>query len=214
MKKFTLVIIALIFLLAISVAAGEDTGNAKANVDFKVRASDVGDSLEIHVSLPNDATGTVKYSVDGKSYTVNVVNGDAKLTVPNPGAGNHVIKAQYSGDDKYLGANTQTAVSVKEPATPQTANASGAPDNASDIISNSSAANGTVIDNTTDNTTNNSTPSDNSSTNHSTNKTPVNKNPPQKPKPKPHSNLPRAGLPVALVIVALAAVFVLRKYKF
>jgi hypothetical protein len=53
----------------------------------------------IVVELPDDASGNVTVVVDGKGYTVPVVNGT--VLVPNVNGGNHSVEVIYSGDDKY-----------------------------------------------------------------------------------------------------------------
>jgi uncharacterized repeat protein (TIGR01451 family) len=64
----------------------------------------VGDDEKIGVTLPEDATGTVTITVDGKKYTAQVRKGVAEFTVPGLKAGKYDVAAEYSGDDKYLPA--------------------------------------------------------------------------------------------------------------
>jgi hypothetical protein len=62
----------------------------------------VGDDEKITVTLPEDATGNVTITVDGKKYTADVKNGKAVFSVPGLKAGKYTVDAKYSGDDKYL----------------------------------------------------------------------------------------------------------------
>ncbi len=53
------------------------------------------------INLPIDATGTFTVSVDGKNYTVDVVEGKANISIPQLNGGSHSISLIYSGDDNY-----------------------------------------------------------------------------------------------------------------
>ena len=231
MKKYFLIAVSIIFILAISCVASEEIENVKTQIDLKITAEDLGDILEVHVALPQDAQGTVEYSINGNNYTINVDNGDANLSIPNLDPGNYIIKANYSGDDKYLDILNQTEITIEEvnnTTGPQNAsgdvenktddvNGTTGPQNASGDVENTSKVNNTVviIDNHTDNnTTINNTTINNNTTNN--NVTPAKPVPPKKPQPNNPNNLlnSRTGLPIILVIIALAIIVVLRKYKF
>ena len=224
MRKYALIIMAFLFLLAVSAVASEDT---RTQFDMIISASEAGDTLEIHAALPQDAQGIVNYTVDGKNYTVNVENGDAKLTIPDPDPGSYIIKANYSGDGNYLSVENQTEVIINGTA-PDTDNASGAPvndTNTSDVVENSTddsqnasgepqnSTNNTII--IIDNSTNisNNTPANNDT--QVMNATAVHRTP-QKPEPNQNSwlNQVKTGIPVILVIIALAVIVILRKYQF
>ena len=78
-------------------------GNVFAgNIIIKNTTYDIdvtSDDNNIIVQLPDDATGNVTVVIDGKNYTVHVVNGSA--VVPNVNGGNHSVEVIYPGDDKY-----------------------------------------------------------------------------------------------------------------
>ena len=73
----------------------------KPSINIKVNDINVGDTLEIEVSLPDDATGIITVEIDGKNYTAPVKYGKAIIHIPGLTAGNKVAKIYYSGDDQY-----------------------------------------------------------------------------------------------------------------
>ena len=73
----------------------------KPSINIKVNDINVGDTLEIEVSLPDDATGIITVEIDGKNYTAPVKYGKAIIHIPGLTAGNKVAKIYYSGDDHY-----------------------------------------------------------------------------------------------------------------
>ncbi|WP_407424732.1 Ig-like domain repeat protein [Methanobrevibacter sp.] len=74
----------------------------------------LGDDGTVVVTLPSDATGTVTITVDGKSYTAEVINGKAVFTIPGLDVGVHVVDVYYSGDDKYEANQTTTKIIVED----------------------------------------------------------------------------------------------------
>ena len=72
----------------------------------------VGENGTITVTVPANATGTITIEIEGKTYTQPVENGTAVFTVPDLKAGEHEIKAYYSGDDYYYPANTTGTIKV------------------------------------------------------------------------------------------------------
>lgn len=67
---------------------------------------------EFSVSLPEDATGSLIVTVDGKSYTADLVNGKAAVSVPGLANGNHNVTVKYTGDSKYSGFTKNTNIVV------------------------------------------------------------------------------------------------------
>lgn len=67
---------------------------------------------DITISLPSDATGTVTVQANGKTYTKDLINGKATVTLPD---GNYNVVITYSGDGKYDGFTITKSVSVKKP---------------------------------------------------------------------------------------------------
>ena len=74
----------------------------KPPIDVDSQDIYVGEDEKITVTLPEDATGKVTITVDGRKYTADLVGGKAEFTVPGLKAGKYRVDAEYSGDDKYL----------------------------------------------------------------------------------------------------------------
>ncbi len=70
---------------------------------------------EFSIALPNDATGNLTVTINGKNYTQELVNGSAKVTIPNLTPGDYNATITYSGDDKYDPIVSNIAVSVPKP---------------------------------------------------------------------------------------------------
>ncbi|MEE0943548.1 MAG: Ig-like domain repeat protein [Methanobrevibacter sp.] len=70
---------------------------------------------EFSINLPNDATGNLTVIINGKNYTQELVNGSAKVTIPNLTPGDYNATVTYSGDDKYDSIVSNTTVSVPKP---------------------------------------------------------------------------------------------------
>ena len=67
----------------------------------------VGEDAVVNVVLPDDATGSVTITVNGKDYVVDVKYGVASVTISDLAKGNYNVSVKYSGDNKYLpGENT------------------------------------------------------------------------------------------------------------
>jgi hypothetical protein len=64
------------------------------------------------IALPSDATGTLTVKVKGQTYTRQLVNGKATVTLPD---GSYDAVITYSGDSKYAGFNITKQVTVKKP---------------------------------------------------------------------------------------------------
>ena len=60
-----------------------------------------GEPVNVTVKVPENATGVVTVSVDGKSYNATVVDGVAVVEVGNLTAGSKTVVVEYSGDDNY-----------------------------------------------------------------------------------------------------------------
>lgn len=72
------------------------------DVEVDIGDVSVGETARIEVKYPEDATGNLTITVDGKTYTKPLENGSAVFEVPNLKAGQHEVDVSYSGDDKYL----------------------------------------------------------------------------------------------------------------
>ena len=77
----------------------------------------VGDTVEIIVTVPEDAVENVTIIIDGKEFTNTTVNGNATFHVPDLFAGNKTVTAIYYGDDKYRFNATTAEFTVSKYAT-------------------------------------------------------------------------------------------------
>ena len=78
----------------------------------------VGKDEVITVTVPKDATGRVLVDIDGVGYYGTIVNGKAKVVIPELPSGKYTAKVTYEGDDKYLPSTTTakfTVTKVKAP---------------------------------------------------------------------------------------------------
>ncbi len=74
-----------------------------------------GDAL-IVAYLPDNATGILTLTVDGRSYDEYVVDGRVDVTVSGLAAGTYVAQAVYEGDDCYMGCSAEISFTVTGPA--------------------------------------------------------------------------------------------------
>ncbi len=84
----------------------------KPPVDVVAPEITVGEDGVITVTVPEDATGTITIEIEGKRYTAPIKDGKAVFVIPGLKVGIHDIKVFYSGDDKYLPANTTGSIKV------------------------------------------------------------------------------------------------------
>ena len=72
----------------------------------------VGEDDVISIALPEDATGNVTITVNGKNYVAVVKYGVASVTISDLAKGNYNVSVKYSGDNKYLPGENTTQFSV------------------------------------------------------------------------------------------------------
>lgn len=86
----------------------------KLNATMDVSAGEIaeGENATISVTLPSDAAGNATATVNGKTYTSEVNDGKAAITIPDLEYGNYTIPVSYSGDDKYNPAMTTVNITV------------------------------------------------------------------------------------------------------
>ena len=70
-----------------------------STIDIAVDNIKVGEDAVIGVALPEDATGEVIISVNGKNYTVMTKYGMASVTISDLANGTYSVDAFYNGDD-------------------------------------------------------------------------------------------------------------------
>ena len=85
-----------------------------STIDIAVDNIKVGEDAVIGVALPEDATGEVIISVNGKNYTVMTKYGMASVTISDLANGTYSVDAFYNGDDIYAPIKNSTAFTVSK----------------------------------------------------------------------------------------------------
>ena len=63
---------------------------------------------------PSDASGSVKFNINNKDYTANIINGKATTTVTNLDYNTYDVKATYDGSTNYKSSQASSKVTLKE----------------------------------------------------------------------------------------------------
>ena len=71
-----------------------------SSMDIKIS---IGKYTTITVSLPEDATGEVMFTVDGESENATIEDGNAYIVLFDLDGGLHTVHAVYNGDNNYFG---------------------------------------------------------------------------------------------------------------
>ena len=71
------------------------------NMTFNVENSHVGETVEIDTFLPSDATGDVVVTINNKTYSAKIKNGEAKVLIKDLPINKYDFIMDYSGDNKY-----------------------------------------------------------------------------------------------------------------
>lgn len=69
--------------------------------------------FKLIIDLPEDATGTVTVTVNGKNYTANVVKGTATIILDNLEIGENNVTTAYSGDSKYPADSLKEVIAIE-----------------------------------------------------------------------------------------------------
>ena len=85
-----------------------------STIDIAVDNIKVGEDAVIGVALPEDATGEVIISVNGKNYTVMTKYGMVSVTISDLANGTYSVDAFYNGDDIYAPIKNSTAFTVSK----------------------------------------------------------------------------------------------------
>ena len=64
------------------------------------------------INVPDDATGDVKVTIDGKDYTAPIKDGQAVVDISDLEPGKHGVEVTYSGDDKYASGSNATIIDI------------------------------------------------------------------------------------------------------
>ena len=106
-------------------AGNDNYNNIKSEGVFKVNKIDsnitvnaddikVGENATVTVNVSSDATGDVIITVDGKNYTVAIVDGKAVKTIADLKANNYTVTVKYSGDNNYNPNQNTTKFTVSK----------------------------------------------------------------------------------------------------
>lgn len=74
----------------------------------------VGKDEVITVTVPSDATGKVLITIDGVGYYGDIINGKAKIIIPELAAGKYSATVTYEGDDKYIESTVPVTFTVNK----------------------------------------------------------------------------------------------------
>ena len=74
----------------------------------------VGKDEVIIVTVPSDATGKVIITIGGVGYYGKIINGKAKIIIPELPAGKYSATVTYEGDDKYLKSSAPVSFTVNK----------------------------------------------------------------------------------------------------
>ena len=85
-----------------------------STIDIAVDNIKVGENAVISVALPEDATGEVIISANGKNYTVMTKYGMANVTISDLANGTYSVDVFYNGDDIYAPIKNSTAFTVSK----------------------------------------------------------------------------------------------------
>ena len=85
-----------------------------STIDIAVDNIKVGEDAVIGVALPEDATGDVIISVNGKNYTVMTKYGMASVIISDLANGTYSVDVFYNGDDIYAPIKNSTAFTVSK----------------------------------------------------------------------------------------------------
>uniref|UniRef100_UPI000370F98C Ig-like domain repeat protein n=1 Tax=Methanobrevibacter smithii TaxID=2173 RepID=UPI000370F98C len=84
---------------------------ADLNIDIKDILA--GETEVITVKLPANATGTILFVIDGKTYNKTLKNGTASVEIANLALGKHTLKVIYSGDSNYTNNTKEVEFNIK-----------------------------------------------------------------------------------------------------
>ena len=85
-----------------------------STIDIAVDNIKVGEDAVIGVALPEDATGEVIISVNGKNYTVMTKYGMASVTISDLANGTYSVDVFYNGDEIYAPIKNSIAFTVSK----------------------------------------------------------------------------------------------------
>ena len=89
-----------------------EVSKVDSTVSATPRNITAGNDEVITVNVPSDASGRVLVNVNGVGYYANIINGMAKVIIPDLDSGKYTVNVIYEGDDKYLPSTTTISFTV------------------------------------------------------------------------------------------------------
>ena len=88
----------------------------KADPSIKVNVNDIvfGENGTVKAILPDDASGSIEFIVDGASHVVDLADGMAQFDLIDMQKGLHNITVRYSGNSNYNNVTSKATFSVKD----------------------------------------------------------------------------------------------------
>ena len=88
----------------------------KSTPELTIDANDIniGSAATIVVTVPSDATGTVKIKVGTVTKTATISKSKATFSIPNLAAGNYTVEATYNGNSKYEATTAYSNLTVNK----------------------------------------------------------------------------------------------------
>ena len=81
-------------------------------IESDVHETNVGEGVNITVTINSNATGRVMIDINGIGYYVNLTGGVGKLHIDDLEAGTYDVVAKYSGDDNFVGCEGTASFKV------------------------------------------------------------------------------------------------------
>ncbi|WP_427003207.1 Ig-like domain repeat protein [Methanobrevibacter intestini] len=98
----------------IEITKNISVAKADSNITVNVNDIKVGENATVTVNVLSDATGNVIITVDGKDYTVDIVDGKAVKTIADLKANNYTVTVKYAGDNNYNPNQNTTKFTVSK----------------------------------------------------------------------------------------------------
>lgn len=87
---------------------------ADAKLDLCISNIISGEDADISVTTSKNATGEVKFILDGETFTSNIINSISSISVKNISGASHSIQIIYDGDDNYNSNSLNTSFYIKD----------------------------------------------------------------------------------------------------
>ena len=86
--------------------------NSLSWITLKAANATYGETVTVSATVISGATGSITFTVDGQTQTVNLTNNQATAAFSKISAGNKVITARYNGDSIYLHSDAKAEITI------------------------------------------------------------------------------------------------------